>query len=173
MPRALVVYESMFGNTEKVARAVAAGLSERVTVEVRRAGPDTVVDEDVELLVVGGPTHAFGLTRPRTRVSAGQQGAPAAVADGPGIREWLSELPPTTCAVATFDTRIRKTGVPGSAACGAERRLGRGGARILAPATSFWVGSTDGPLLVGEEDRARRWGRQLAALLTVRHGVRR
>ena len=168
MTRALVVFESMFGNTEVVARAVAAGLAESVETEVRRVSPDLVVGPDVALLVVGGPTHAFGLSRVATRESAGKQGAPADLAHGAGLREWLDRLPLTTCRVAAFDTRIRKRGVPGSAARGAERRLGKAGARVLSPATSFWVTSTEGPLAAGQEERARQWGRLLGARLPER-----
>jgi hypothetical protein len=172
MTRALVVFESMFGNTEVVARAIAEGLSDKVSVRVARAGPDLLVDDDVELLVVGGPTHAFGLTRPGTRGSAGQQGASIALAKGIGVREWLDGLGSTTARVAAFDTRVHKPGLPGSAARGAEKRLGRAGARVLAPATSFWVTSTQGPLLPGEEDRARQWGNELGLRLLLRTGAR-
>ena len=169
MSRALVVYESMFGNTEIVARQIAAGLSETVDVDVVRAGPDVVVGEDVALLVVGGPTHAFGLTRASTRDSAGQQGAPVDVARAPGLREWLEDLPLTTCRVAAFDTRIHRPGVPGSAARAAERRLGKAGGRVTSPAMSFWVSGTHGPLAAGEADRALSWGRLLATRLPQRY----
>jgi len=172
MTRALVVFESMFGNTEVVARAIAEGLSDKVPVRVARAGPDLVVDDDVELLVVGGPTHAFGMTRPGTRESAGQQGASSALAKGVGVREWLDGLGSTTARVATFDTRVHKPGLPGSAARGVEKRLGRAGARVLAPATSFWVTSTQGPLVPGEEDRARQWGNELGLRLLLRTAAR-
>ena len=168
MTRALVVFESMFGNTEVIARAVAEGLADKVPVRVVRATPDLVLEDDVELLVVGGPTHAFGMTRPATRESAGQQGASSAVSHGIGVREWLDGLGSTTCRVATFDTRVHMKGLPGSAARGVEKRLGRAGARVLAPATSFWVTSTQGPLLPGEEDRARQWGNELGLRLLLR-----
>lgn len=61
--KALVVYESMFGNTEQVARAVATGLGRHLDVELVAVAnaPDTV--SDVDLVVVGGPTHAFSMTR--------------------------------------------------------------------------------------------------------------
>ena len=166
MTRALVVFESMFGNTETVARAVASGLAESMTVDVRRAGPDVPVD-DVDLLVVGGPTHAFSLSRTATRQAARDQGAPADTAGGPGLREWLDglRLPAEPPVVATFDTRIKKRGVPGSAARTAQKKLRRRGLRVVAPAQSFWVGDTAGPLLDREEQRAREWGTALAGRL--------
>ena len=85
-PRALVVYESMFGCTEQVTRAVAAGLEEGGCDVVVQHVRDTGQPRDLtfDLLVVGGPTHAFSLSRPSTRQDAVRQGAPAEVA-GPGL----------------------------------------------------------------------------------------
>ena len=165
MTRALVVFESMFGNTERVARAVAVGLAEHIHVELVRAGPGVTLRDDIDLVVVGGPTHAFGMSRPSTRVSAGQQGAGESADGGTGLREWLDMLPEPGAyrpATAAFDTRIRKPGVPGSAARSAARRLRHGGLPVVVPPMSFWVRGTGGPLLPGEEDRARGWGRELA-----------
>jgi hypothetical protein len=164
MTRALVVYESMFGNTERVARAVAEGLAEHIHVDLARAGAGLTIPDDVDLVVVGGPTHAFGLTRPSTRVSAGKQGAGESAASGTGLREWLETLPPPTAhrpATAAFDTRIRKPGMPGSAARSAARRLRHAGLPVVVPPMSFWVRGTSGPLLPDEEGRARSWGREL------------
>src|SRR5689334_20719676 len=99
--KALVVYESMFGNTEKVARAVADGLSETfdVTVADVTGMPGTV---GVDLLVLGGPTHALGLSRPATRAQATQQGAVrAATAVDLGLREYLARLSKLTGIAAT------------------------------------------------------------------------
>ena len=90
--KALVVYESLWGNTEKVARAVAAGLAETAEVAVADVGERPELSADLDLLVAGGPTHAFSMTRTSTREDAVRQGAthhPAAV----GLREWLAQLP--------------------------------------------------------------------------------
>ncbi|HEY9332936.1 MAG TPA: flavodoxin domain-containing protein, partial [Kribbella sp.] len=87
--RALIVYETMFGNTERIARAIRDGLRRYVaadTVPVNRA-PD-VVPGDVRLLVVGGPTHAFSMSRLSTRQGAVQQ-ADVVMPIEVGIREWL------------------------------------------------------------------------------------
>ena len=83
------------------------------------------------------------------------------------MREWIDRLSfhGDRPAVATFDTRIRKRGVPGSAARAADKRLRRMGFHALAPAISFWVTGTTGPLLPGEEERARHWGTELAQAL--------
>lgn len=66
MSLALVVFESMFGNTAEVARAVARGLDDHAPTEVVEVGAASArLAEDVDLVVVGGPTHAFGLSRLR------------------------------------------------------------------------------------------------------------
>jgi flavorubredoxin len=85
MTRALVVFESMFGNTEAIAHAVADGLRSTMDVDVVEVGaaPASPAD-DVDLLVVGGPTHAFGLTRPSTRQDAARQAGHAVGRAGSG-----------------------------------------------------------------------------------------
>jgi hypothetical protein len=167
--RALVVFESMFGNTEEVARAVAEGLESRLDVSVCAVGeaPDALPEPPV-LVVVGGPTHALGMTRARTRADAVRQGAPPTTGPATGLREWLAALDraPAGTVGATFDTRVHAP-VPGSAARGAARRLRRVGVRLVAPATTFWVDGTPGPLLEGERERARRWGEELAATVAA------
>lgn len=167
MTRAVVVYESMFGNSKAVAEAIAAGLGERMPTEV--VGVEDArqaLAGDGVLLVIGGPTHAFSMSRATTRDSAVQQhGAPGPA--GPGIRDLLESLPPAAGApAAAFDTRIKKKFVPGSAASSAEKRLRKLGYRMVVPAESFWVADMSGPLLDGELDRARAWGAALGAAAT-------
>lgn len=162
--RALVIYESMFGNTHRVAEAVAVGIGEHMEVELVPVDDATnQIPSDVALVVVGGPTHAFGMSRPATRRSATEQAGTTTTPESTGIREWLARLERDTTAVATFDTRIRTRGLPGSAARGAQRRLRRLGYQPAIAATSFWVSATPGPLRDGEEVRARRWASDLAA----------
>ena len=163
--RALVVYESMFGNTEVVARRIAAGIAmcgvEVETVEVGSA-PTSLLD-DVALLVVGGPTHAFGMSRARTRDAAEEQVTSGLVSTQGGIREWLELLEGRAdVAAAAFDTHIR-TRLPGSAAKGAAKRLRQIGFRLVGAPESFWVSDTRGPLAEGEPERAEEWGRRIAA----------
>jgi flavodoxin len=157
--KALVVYESMFGNTATVARAVADGLAGRfeVTLAEAHTGP---VAAGTDLLVVGGPTHAFGMSRPGTRADAVRQGAAGAAEAG--LREWLDGCPPLDgVPAAAFDTRVPNP-LFGSAARKARRALRRLGARPVAPAESFRVAGTPGPLLDGEEARARAWAQAVA-----------
>jgi hypothetical protein len=160
--RALVIYESLFGNTEAIARAVADGVGEYLPVDVVDSSAAPVDVGRYSLVVVGGPTHAFGLTRPSTRQAAVDQGAAGPV--GPGVREWLEVVrrPPSDLILAgAFDTRIRKRGMPGSAARGMRRRMSRLGFDTSPKTMSFWVGATPGPLVAGETERARQWGATL------------
>jgi hypothetical protein len=74
--KALVVYESMFGNTEKIARAVADGVGEAMDVQLAEvADAPTEPSPDVALIVAGGPTHAFSMSRENTRADAISKGA--------------------------------------------------------------------------------------------------
>jgi hypothetical protein len=160
--RALVVYESMWGNTERIAHAVAEGLGGAQTLEVNAVSPADL--KDLDLLVIGGPTHAFAMTRPSTRHDAVVRGAPARSEDR-GIREWLAELPEDLVVpVATFDTRLHAArALPGSAAKGARRELTRHHHGDVIRARSFYVEDTAGPLMEGELQRAAQWGAQLAS----------
>jgi Flavodoxin len=168
--RAVVVYESMFGNTEAVARAVAGGLAERLEVELHGVSDQPAAAfPKVNLIVVGGPTHAFSMSRPSTRAEARAQGA---ASDGPdvGLREWLTGLEAGSHSetFAAFDTRVaRARRLPGSAAKKAEKVVHALG-YATAGRQSFWVEDTRGPLLAGELERAARWGRELAADLAAR-----
>ena len=96
--RAVVVFESMYGNTREVAEAIGSGLGspdDVLVVPVSGANPDLL--EGIDLLVAGGPTHAHGMGRPATRHAAVEATDKAdnaltveADADGPGLREWFT-----------------------------------------------------------------------------------
>ena len=166
--RTLVIYESMFGNSEKVARAIAGGLQEygEVTLrDVTKATPGEIAD-DVDLLVAGGPTHAFSMSRPGTREDAIRQGARQGLATL-GLREWLDGVVSDLRGLpfATFDTRVsRVRRLPGSAARSTARHLRRHGGGMVAPSASFFVADVAGPLDADELDRARAWGERVGAL---------
>jgi hypothetical protein len=165
--RAVVVFESAFGNTERIARAIADGLTSIVPARaVEVGGAPLEFEDDVDLIVVGGPTHALGMSRPGTRQQAAKQAEHGVVSNGIGIREWLSRVHAAPRLAAAFDTRFKKPRlITGSAARGAEKGLRRIGCRIAAPAESFFVSGTTGPLLDGELERARRWGELLGSLV--------
>ena len=173
---ALVVFESMFGNTEAIAKAVADGLTARMAVDIVEVGvAPAVLSDDVELLVVGGPTHAFGMSRPGTRQKAAEQTQELLVSRGHGLREWLATLTPgpVSAAAAAFDTRIYKPRMPGSAARAAEKRLRKLGLVVVARAESFYVVGSSGPLRDGEIERARRWGEGLGSRVTAEGRTRK
>ncbi len=173
MMRAMVVFESMFGDTKAVADAIAMGLAETMQVETVEVGSaPKAIDPAIDVLIVGGPTHAFGMSRSSSREDAVKQSEGAGVvSEQTGIREWLAAVTVSPqLQVAAFDTRIYKPHLPGSAAHAAERRLRRLGCTVFAPAKSFYVAGTKGPLVDGELDRAIGWGRSLT-LRAARPGV--
>ena len=165
--RALVVFESMFGNTQAIAEAVADGLATCMEVDLAEVGTAAdVVRDDIDLLLVGGPTHAFGLSRPKTRRDAVDRSRRGVVSAGVGLREWLDSLRdvPRGTAAAAFDTRADKPRLPGAASRAAHKRLLRLGFRVVAPPQSFYVAGMTGPLVAGEEDRARQWAERLGSV---------
>lgn len=160
--RAIVVYESLWGNTEKVARAVAQALEPSLQVEVVDTDAAPTDLEGYDLVVVGGPTHAFSMTRPATREGAVKSsGAPRAPKRG--IREWLSDVTPVNREIpaAAFDTRIDSPRMPGSAAKAARHELRSLGFDVTTKAETFRVHGTEGPLIDGEFERAAAWARTL------------
>jgi hypothetical protein len=168
--QALVVYESMFGNTREIALAVGDVLRSRMDVDVAEVG-DATLTPKVDLLVMGAPTHAFGMSRPATRRDATQQAGGHVMSDRIGVREWIEQLsrPQPGVGAAVFDTRIGSPHVPGSAARGMHKRLHRLGFDLVAPPESFWVSGTQGPLMTDETARARLWAADLSGVVSGRH----
>ncbi len=163
--RALVVFESMFGNTKEIAEAIAGELGRIMETGCLEVGLAPVTPEGFDLLIVGGPTHQFGLSRPDSREGAASETEEPLISQGIGIREWIKGLPNVTGTLAaTFDTSIRKPNLPGSAARGAQKRLKRLGYRIVTAAEIFHVEGKTGPISDGELERAREWGTKVAAL---------
>ena len=163
MARALVVYESMWGNSEKVARAVADGVREVMPVEVVEASRAPTELADTDLVIAGGPTHAFSMSRVTTRRDARGQGAPLGCVES-GMREWLQALPVERGRwFAAFDTRVTKVRhLPGSAARSAARASRRHGFTGAVDPESFYVLDVEGPLEDGELERAHLWGHAVA-----------
>jgi hypothetical protein len=145
---------------------VARGLAESGPVEVHEVGEVAGLPEDLDLLVVGGPTHAFSMSRASTREDARTKSTDGSViSQGVGLREWIDGLPHASRQVpaATFDTKVRHPRLPGSAARSASRALKAHGYRMATAPETFDVDGTTGPLLTGETDRAAAWGAALAA----------
>lgn len=170
--RAAIVYESMFGSTRRVAEAIAEGLSPVASVMVLRVKDAPETFPDVDLLLVGAPTHVHGLSRPSTRVEAGKWGddperrlALEPDAEGIGVREWLDSCGALPAHFAAFDTRADMTELfTGSAAIGIDKRLRRLGSHRLVGNHSFLV-DKDSVLVDGQLEQAREWGRTIATAL--------
>src|SRR3954453_4297018 len=157
MTNALVVYESLFGDAHTIANAIAAGLSTTMSVTVvdAREAPDEL-GPDVDLLVVGGPNHQFGMPRPRTRGQAEKQMQAKFPSTHSGLREWLHRLHPGGGLPAVaFDLRLAHPGFlrrPDHASGQEEQLLSEHGFDVIAPAEHFAVLDAAGPLKEGEVD---------------------
>ena len=171
MTSAVVVYESLFGDAEKIARAVAEGLREHLDTDVV-AAKDAPADlgPDVRLLVVGGPNHATGMPKPSTREGAVKQGAKVEDTTT-GLHEWLDRAHGLgAVSAAAFDTRLdhpRFITAMDHASRTEEKLLHKLGATLAAPAEHFHVTDAQGPLVDGEEKRARMWGAALSEIVTA------
>ena len=178
--RGIIVYESMFGSTRTIAEAIARGISDFAETSVVRAsevGGSVIYGAD--LVVVGGPTHGWSMSRPSTRKGIPdyankprrhlelEPGAAAA----PGVREWLSSLGQHTTCAAAFDTRINApAALTGRASKAISRGLTSHGMGMVAPPMSFLVDKNSN-LLQGEVERAEAWGATIANTLRGRGGA--
>jgi hypothetical protein len=176
MRSALVVYESLFGDARAIASAVAQGLSETMPAGVVPVGSAPAeVGPEVALLVVGGPTHGFGMPKQATREGAEKQYGVHVDDPASGLREWLSSVRlPAGIAAAAFDTRMDHPKLLvklDHAARQEEKLLEDRGAALLAGAEHFRVADVQGPLADGEEARALRWGAELGRLLSARRAT--
>jgi len=169
--RAVIVYESMYGNTHLVADAIGAGLRTALDVSVvpvAQASPEVLADAD--LVVVGGPTHVHGMSRAATRKAAveaaDKPASPLQVepdALSPGLRDWFGSLGHYQVKAAGFDTRIHgPAALTGRASKGVTRLLRAHGFDVVARPESFLVTKQD-RLEPHETTRAREWGAKLAA----------
>jgi flavodoxin len=155
--RSLVVYDSQFGNTKKVAEVIGSCLENAGRVLVIHARDVQAGDlSGINLLVVGSPTQGFTLTKP--------------------VRIWIRTIPSSGLAgvrAAAFDTRFTEevisknsflnflVGIFGYAAKPIADRLQAKGAEVVLPPEGFFVADTEGPLLEQELERAADWARKL------------
>jgi flavodoxin len=147
--RTEIVYCSHKGNTRQIAEAIGEALREHGPADVVAVeAAATTVGPDTDLLLVGGPTEAHGMT--------------------PEIREFLERLDPTSVqgrAAAAFDTRVDwPRMLSGSAASQIEKALEEKGARIVWRTGSFIVDMSPA-LKPGELERAVLWAHELASAL--------
>ena len=155
----LIIYDSTFGNTAQLARAMADRLGEHGTVRIALADEAGLPEmKELDLLIVGGPTQRHGLS--------------------PAIQALLERLPRRTlrgAGAAAFDTRYHMAAwKSGSAAQRIASKLKRTGASLLVEPESFFVAEREGPLEEGELERAARWAEgvfeQLEASRSVKQG---
>jgi hypothetical protein len=162
--KALVVYESHYGSTARIAEAIAEGIGpEARALNTTEATPDLVAQ--AELVVAGAPVMAFQLpTEMMLKTMSKDQKAPVpADLSHPSLRAWLEGLPHSQAAAASFETRIRWS--PGGATGAIDDHFRKSGFRTIAKPGKFVVKGSYGPLREGEVERAREWGATLAAAL--------
>lgn len=171
--RALVIYESEFGATRAVAEAIGRGLATTAEVRVidsRRWAEPAGWKDDVDLVVIGVPTHARSLPSPTTRQEAldwpHRRGSTLKLerdADADGIREWLATQDLDGLYAAAFASRIDMAKLlAGSAAPRLARAVSKAGAIVVGGPQDFLV-RKDGQLVEHELDHAYEWGRVLAS----------
>ncbi len=162
---AIVVYESLWGNTAAIARAIADGIGPTArALTTDEASAEVLAEAD--LVVAGAPVLGFSLPSDtiRNSIATGEKGAPSRPdLAHPSMRSWLAALPTGHGGSAVFETRFRWS--PGGATGAIDSGLKRAGYRPVAKAHKFLVTGKYGPLREGELDRARRWGGELAAAL--------
>ena len=171
--RAVVIYESMYGNTHLVADAIAAGLAQAADVEVVPVDRATAaVLGGADLIVVGGPTHVHGMSTAMSRrgavEDAGKPDRDLSLdpdAEGEGLRDWFDDAAALPPKAAAFDTRMQgPAALTGRASKGIAKRLRRHGCALVDDPTSFLV-TKENHLVDDEAAHARAWGAQLAARL--------
>ena len=175
--RAVIIYESMYGNTHAVADAIATGLGleDVEVVPVSHASHELVAGAD--LLVVGGPTHVHGMVRDTSRRAALEDAAKPERgltldpdAEGQGLRDWFDACGRLDVPAAAFDTRMHgPAALTGRASKGIAKRLERHGCTLVAEPESFLV-TRDNHLTDDERSHAHRWGQELGTAVRAVHG---
>lgn len=164
--KVIVVYESHWGNTASVAKAIAEGFGpEAHVLATDQASPAEVAEAD--LIIAGAPIMAFSL--PSDRMLATLGGDPKAPSppdlSHPSMRSWLDQLPAGHGRSAQFETGLRWS--PGGATSAIGHKLEEAGFARLGRSRRFVVKGSYGPLREGELERAQQWGRELAATMTA------
>jgi len=159
---AIVVYESHWGNTAAIARAIAEGIGPEARVLSTAEAVGGAI-ADVDLIVAGAPLLGFSLpTEGMLKGIAGNASKDPVAPDlsHPSMRAWLEALPKGAGRAAGFETRIWWS--PGSAAKAILGKLEALSYRPVAKAQRFIVQGKYGPLRTGELERAKAWGTELA-----------
>jgi hypothetical protein len=160
--KAVVVYESLWGNTATIARAIAEGIGPEARV-LTTADATAAEVAGADLIVAGAPVIGFKLPTDKMRegIRRNPGRAPASPdLSHPAMHSWLEALPAGHGRSAAFETRVR--GPFGHSAPTISEGLERAGYAPIAGPSDFLVSGRFGPLRDGEVERARRWGAQLA-----------
>ena len=160
--KAIVVYESHWGNTASIARAIAEGIGpEARAMSTAEATGEALAG--VDIIVAGSPLLGFNLPTEAMlqgmATNAAKDPTPPDLTH-PSMRAWLDSLPQGSGRAAAFETRIWWS--PGSAAKAILRRLETLGYRSIDKGQRFIVEGKYGPLRAGELERAKAWGAELA-----------
>lgn len=161
--KAIVVYESHWGNTASIARAIADGLGGEAAALTTSEASAAALD-GIDLIVAGAPILGFSLpTKDMINSLSGPQyrSKPPDLSH-PAMREWLDGLPHRSIRVAAFETRIWWS--PGSAAKTILGELEKFGYKPVGSPEKFIVKDKYGPLKEGELERAKKWGEELAKI---------
>jgi len=159
--KAIVVYESLWGNTAAIARAIAEGIGHGAQV-LSTAEATAEMLAGVDLIVAGSPVLAFKMPTEQIRDSLRSTPVDApAPADfsHPSMRSWLAALPMGRARSAAFETRVR--GPFGHATPEITKALAQAGYLSTTRPLSIIVTGKYGPLKEGEIERAREWGVEL------------
>ncbi len=152
--KALIIYDSVYGNTEKIARAIGGAIAGEV--KVIRAGEANLKElESIDLLIVGSPTQGFRPTKPVQTFIESISGS------------ILKDI-----SIAAFDTRIPVADagkglrlimkIGGYAAPRIAEALKKKGGNLITPPEGFFVKDKEGPLKEGEQERAAAWAKEIA-----------
>lgn len=162
---AIIVYESVWGNTAAVARAIAEGFGPNA----HAYATDEIAQKELataDLIVAGSPVFGFSLPTETMRENILRSETDASTPPDlshPSLRSWLETLPAGHGLSAAFETRIWWS--PRGATGTIEKRLAQRGYMPMAKAHKFVVRDKYGPLREGELDRAREWGRELRQVI--------
>jgi len=157
--KVLIIYDSVFGNTEQVAQAMGDALGSQAEVNILRVG-DVKREHltGLDVLIVGSPTRQF---RPTA-----------------AINNFLKRIPKNGLKgvkVAAFDTRFTMSVIEesrvlpffvrlfGYAAKPISDRLEKKGGELIISPEGFFVEGVEGPLKEGELERAADWAKQIIA----------
>jgi hypothetical protein len=160
--KAVVVYESLWGNTAAIARAIAEGIGPETRALSTGEASGTAL-AGVDLIVAGAPVIQFRLPSEKVREDLGKNPGKAPTPPNlshPSMRSWLDELPEDHGRSAAFETRVRFS--PGGSTSAIAQALEGKGYSPVAEAQRFFVKGTYGPMRDGELERARLWGEDLA-----------